>query len=182
MQYERRLWIYTTASLLAVLILVLVLGLTGQLFYSPHMATNHVLLGEDVKINLTQDASSVSTLSFNGSCLPGDRVMQNVELYLPFEGEDCYVRANFYISSSNGDRNVVKLNKLPDWTEGTDGYYYYNGPLTIGQTVSLTDVIILPEDMSLSSQKVYTIVIATETIRSSLTITSIWQDIPIEAI
>ena len=183
MSKERKIWIGVTAVLSAAVIVILYLGISGWLFYSPiNRALSDILLGQDIEILLDTNSASVGTLGFNGSSLPGDRVMQNIGFYLNFDGENCYVRSSVYVTSTNGDRKVVGVNLSPDWIESSDGYYYYNGSMTKGQTVAFADAIILPADMNLSSSKLYTIIISTETLYEGLMVSDIWESIPVEVI
>lgn len=146
--------------------LSLVLGITAAYFTTTQSATGNITLGNPVTIGITQGGASVSSLTFNGSALPGTVYDQTIGVAAPANVSQAVLRAKLSITNTDSASVNVNATTTTSWTAGEDDYYYYNGTITAGNTVDFCTAITIPTTLvNADANKTYAIAVQVEAIQ-----------------
>ena len=158
---------FAIVALSLVLASAVVLGVTGAYFTGTQSATGTITLGDPVNISITQGGSSVTTLTFNGNAMPGTVYDQAIAVSAPTATSDAVVRAKVELTNSDSATTNVTSAVAAGWTEvNTDGYYYYNGILTAGQSIDFITSITVPTSLTNEdANKTYAVSVIVEAIQ-----------------
>ena len=144
----------SNASTLAIIALSVLLGLsvlfgvTAAFFSANANASGTITLGDPVNINITQGGTTVSTLLFDGTAMPGTVYSQPIAVALPASTSDAVIRGKLTITNSDSAAANVTAVTAAGWTAGEDNYYYYNGKLSAGQSANFVTSITVPKTLT----------------------------------
>ena len=144
----------SNASTLAIIALSVLLGLsvlfgvTAAFFSATNNATGTITLGNPVNINITQGGTTVSTLLFDGTAMPGTVYSQPIAVALPANTSDAVIRGKLTITNSDSASTNVTAVTANGWTAGEDDYYYYNGKLSAGDSQAFVTSITVPKTLT----------------------------------
>ena len=144
----------SNASTLAIIALSVLLGLsvlfgvTAAFFSANANAGGTITLGNPVNINITQGGTTVSTLLFDGTAMPGTVYSQPIAVALPANTSDAVIRGKLTITNSDTASANVTAVTAAGWTAGEDDYYYYNGKLSAGQSADFVTSITVPKTLT----------------------------------
>ena len=102
-----------------------------------------------VDINLTEyqvvDGKETEWVD-NPTILPGDAISKIPRI--SNDGNDCYVRAKLTFRGTDevGEENLFGIGNK--WVKADDGYWYYLGVLSHGESVDIFEGLLIPEDFS----------------------------------
>lgn len=137
--------IVTLAILLG---LSIALGVTAAFFSATATAGGTITLGNPVDIAITQGGATVTTLTFDGTALPGTVYDQAIGISIPADTSDCVVRSKLTITNSDTAALNVQAATTDSWVLGEDDYYYYNGKLSAGNTADFVTSITVPKELT----------------------------------
>ena len=153
-------------SLSVLLMLSLVFGITAAFFSANASATGTVTLGNPVNINITQGGTSISTITFDGTAMPGTVYNQPISVTLPANTSDAVIRGKLTITNTDTASANVTASTNADWTAGTDNYYYYNGIMSAGDSQEFVTSITVPTTLTnADATKTYAISVQIEAIQ-----------------
>ena len=141
----------TTLAIVALsvlLLLSLTFGITAAYFSANASATGTVTLGDPVNINITQGGTTVSTITFDGTAMPGTVYSQPIAVALPANTSDAVIRGKLTITNSDSAATNVLATTNASWTAGTDDYYYFNGIMSAGDTQEFVTNITVPTTLT----------------------------------
>ena len=144
----------SSASTLAIIALSVLLGLsvlfgvTAAFFSANANATGTITLGDPVNINITQGGTTVSTLIFDGTAMPGTVYSQPIAVAMPANTSDAVIRGRLTITNSDSAATNVTAVTATGWTAGEDNYYYYNGKLSAGDSQAFVTSITVPKTLT----------------------------------
>lgn len=142
------------SSALAIVALSILLGLsvifgvTAAFFSATATASGQITLGDPVNINVTQGGTTVSTLTFDGTAMPGTVYDQPIGVSMPANTSDAVIRGKLTITNSDTAAVNVTATTAAGWTAGEDDYYYYNGKLSAGQSANFVTAITVPKSLT----------------------------------
>ncbi len=136
-------------------------------------------LGDTITINLEENSSSSSGLSFAGSYLQGVKYLGKTSVKMSNSINPVVLRSKFYTMIDNG--GILNVTPIIDsnWIVGEDGYYYYIFKLNKGEKITLSNGYILPS-FNANQDKLYVVNIACETLTDNLDYATIWATAPSE--
>ena len=144
----------SSASTLAIIALSVLLGLsvlfgvTAAFFSANTSAAGNITLGNPVNINITQGGTTVSTLIFDGTAMPGTVYSQPIAVAMPANTSDAVIRGKLTITNSDSAATNVTAVTANGWTAGEDDYYYYNGKLSAGDSQAFVTSITVPKTLT----------------------------------
>lgn len=141
----------TTFAIVALSILLglsLIFGISAAFFSATKGATGNITLGNPVDINITQGGTTVTTLTFDGTAMPGTSYTQPIAVSLPAGTSDAVVRGKLSITNSDSAAENVTAVTNASWVLGDDGYYYYNGKLSAGQSQEFVTSVTVPKSLT----------------------------------
>ena len=154
---------------LSVLLLASVIfGATLAYFNAQQDVTGTITLGNPVNINVTQGGASVSTLTFDGTAMPGTVYDQPIGISVPAETSDALLRAKLQLTDTEGATTKVNATTNANWMVGTDGYHYYKGVAKAGDSIEFVSKITVPTSLTNEdANKVFTVSIIVEAIQQA---------------
>lgn len=126
----------------------ILLGVTAAFFSANKQASGTITLGDPVNVEITQGGASVTTLTFDGTALPGTVYDQPIGIRIPSNTSDCVVRSKLTITNSDTVSVNVEATTTDSWALGEDGYYYYKGILKAGNTADFVTNITVPKTLT----------------------------------
>ncbi len=154
------------ATLSILLIGSVVAGVTGAFFGQNQTVTGDITLGDPVLIEIQQGGSTVSSLTFPGTALPGTSYTQPISVYSPANTSDAVLRATLTISNPEAAAYDVASVTDAAWNLHTDGYYYYDGILTTEATANFVSSLTVPKELTnADANKIFTVVVLVESIQ-----------------
>lgn len=162
----------SSSATLAIVALSILLGLsvlfgvTAAFFGATATATGNITLGDPVNINITQGGATVSTLTFDGTAMPGTVYDQPIAVSMPANTSDAVIRGKLTITNSDSASVNVTAATNANWTAGEDDYYYYNGKLSAGQSQEFITSLTIPKALTNNdANKTYAISVQIEAIQ-----------------
>lgn len=162
----------SNGSTLAIVALSILLGLsvlfgvTAAFFGATATATGNITLGDPVNINITQGGATVTTLTFNGTAMPGTVYDQPIAVLMPANTSDAVVRGKLTITNSDSASVNVSATTNANWTLGEDDYYYYNGVLSAQDSQEFVTSLTIPKSLTnADANKTYAISVQVEAIQ-----------------
>lgn len=150
------------------LIASIAVGVTLAYFAANTNVAGNVTLGDPVNINITQGGSSVTSLTFSGDALPGQVYDQVIGVSIPTNTSNALLRAKLTISNNDGATVNVEATTVDAWVDGDDGYYYYNGVATAGDSIDFITAITIPTSMTNDdANKTFNIDVSVEAIQEA---------------
>lgn len=146
--------------------LSLILGLTAAFFSASRSATGDITLGDPVNINITQGGANVEVLTFSGTAMPGTTYDQPIGVSVPTNTSQSVLRCKLSLGNTGSASLPVTATTSEDWVLGDDEYYYYNGSVNSGDTLTFCSSITVPTGLTnADANKVYTITFQVEAIQ-----------------
>ncbi len=178
----------TTPATIAIIVLSILLlasvifGATLAYFSANQDVTGTITLGDPVNINITQGGASVSTLTFDGTAMPGSVYSQPIGISVPDNTSNALLRAKIQLAETDGDTTKVIATTASNWTEGDDDYYYYNGVAQAGNAIEFVSKITVPTTLTNDdASKVFTVSVVVEAIQEANNAArSVWTTAPEE--
>ena len=162
----------SASSTLAIVALSILLGLsvifgvTAAFFSATASATGDITLGDPVNINITQGGTTVTTLTFNGTAMPGTVYDQPIAVAMPANTSDAVIRGKLTITNTQNAATNVTATTNANWVAGSDDYYYYNGKLSAGDTQEFISALTIPKSLTnADANKTFTIAVQIEAIQ-----------------
>lgn len=173
----------TTVAIIALSVLLvasIAIGVTLAFFTADANVTGTITLGDPVNINITQGGSSVTSLTFDGTALPGKVYDQVIGVSVPQNTSTALLRAKLTISNTGGATVNVTATTVDAWTSAEDGYYYYGGTASAGDAIDFVTAITVPTTLTnADANKVYTIDVIVEAIQQANgAARSVWTTAP----
>lgn len=135
-------------SLSVLLMLSLVFGITAAFFSANAAATGNVTLGNPVNVNITQGGTTVSTITFDKTAMPGTVYSQPISVSLPTDTSDAVIRGKLTITNSDTAAENVTASTDSNWVKGDDNYYYFNGVMSAGDSQDFVTSITVPKTLT----------------------------------
>ncbi len=164
----------TTPATIAIIVLSVLLlasvifGATLAYFSANQDVTGTITLGNPVNINITQGGASVSTLTFDGTAMPGSVYSQPIGISVPANTSNALLRAKIQLTETDGDTTKVLATTTNNWTEGDDDYYYYNGVAKSSDAIEFVSKITVPTTLTNEdANKVFTVSVVVEAIQEA---------------
>ena len=147
--------------------LSLILGLTAAFFSANQTATGNITLGNPVNINITQGGTSVESLTFTGTAMPGTSYTQAIGVSVPADTSKSVLRCKLTLTNTGeATSKPITATTSEQWVKGDDDYYYYNGSVQAGDSVDFCTAITVPKELTnLDANKVYTVSFQVEAIQ-----------------
>lgn len=122
-----------------------------------------LMLGEDAVINMQNYGSQSISLQFSGKSLPGQTIMQNVQVKLPnLDLSNHTVRIKAYVGDG-ASFQMAELGGFDFWEHNEeDGYYYFLDDITSLQEIGICTFVVLPQNISLNPNFVYSFIVSSE--------------------
>ena len=168
-------WLFSIIVLVVLLIITFILGYTGYFFSLSYLKSNTDLnLGESILINIEPNKTSVSSFTFDGSIMPGEKLNQVIQIKGSDLEKDLRVRvkAEVFFADKVIDFDFVTTD---DFVKGNDGYFYLNGELASGNKVTFSNFIVVPGEAIFESSKKYILSIIVGNLDATLDVDNIWQ-------
>ncbi|MDD4351022.1 MAG: hypothetical protein PHP83_02450 [Clostridia bacterium] len=167
-------------ALSVLLAISIALGVTLAYFSNNQTATGNVTLGDPVTISMTQGGSTVTTLTFAGTAMPGTIYDQPIAVAAPANTSDAVLRGKLTMQLDAVTTADIEAGLSTDWTAGTDDYYYYNGVITAGTSVEFVQTITVPTTLTNdAATNVYVISVQVEALQhANSAATSVWTTAP----
>ena len=141
----------STLAIIALSILLglsVVFGVTAAFFSATATAGGTITLGDPVNINITQGGATVTTLTFDGTAMPGTVYDQPIGVSMPANTSDAVIRGKLTITNSDTAATNVTATTASGWTAGEDDYYYYNGVMSAGDSANFVTAITVPKSLT----------------------------------
>lgn len=172
---------FAIVALSLVMASAVVLGVTGAFFTNTQNVTGSITLGDPVTIQITQGGSSVSSLTFSGNAMPGTVYDQQISISAPANTSTALIRAKVVITNTDTASSNVTSTVADGWTTlQTDGYYYYNGALSAGNSIDFIDSIEIPTTLTnADAGKTFAVSVIVEAIQQANgAASSVWSTAP----
>lgn len=183
---KRRISPATIAIIVLAILLLASIAVAATIAYfsSTQNATGTITLGDPININITQGGASVSSLTFDGNAMPGTVYAQKIGVSAPDSTSDAVLRAKLTITNTDGASTTVTASTNAKWTDNvsTDGYYYYNGVLTAGQSIDFVESITVPTELTNDdANKTFSVNVIVEALQQANdAASSVWDTAPEE--
>ena len=147
--------------------LSLILGLTAAFFSANQTAAGNITLGNPVNINITQGGTSVESLTFDGTAMPGTSYTQAIGVSVPQNTSKSVLRCKLTLTNAGeATSKPITATTSDKWVKAEDDYYYYNGSVNAGDSVDFCTAITVPKELTnLDANKVYTVTFQVEAIQ-----------------
>lgn len=154
---------------LSVLLLAsIVFGVTLAYFSADADVTGTITLGNPVNVNITQGGASVSTLTFDGTAMPGSVYDQAIGVSIPADTSDALLRAKIQLTGTDGDTTNIVATTASDWVAGSDDYYYYNGVARANNQIDFVSKITVPTSLTNDvANSVFTVSVVVEALQEA---------------
>lgn len=169
-------------TLSILLIASIVIGVTLAYFTTDATVAGSITLGDPVNINITQGGASVTSLTFDGTALPGKVYDQVIGVSIPENSSTALLRAKLTISNTGGATVNVVATTVATWEAGDDGYYYYNGTGNSGDAIDFVTAVTVPTALTnADANKSFSIDIVVEAIQQAHgAARAVWTTAPID--
>lgn len=169
-------------TLSVLLIASIAIGVTLAFFTADATVTGSITLGDPVNISITQGGSSVTSLTFDGTALPGKVYDQAIGVSIPQNTSTALLRAKLTISNTDGATVSVTATTVDAWMSGDDDYYYYKGKANAGDAIDFVTAVTIPTSLTnADANKTFNIDVVVEAIQeASGAARSVWTTAPAE--
>ena len=172
----------TIAIIVLSVLLVAALGVGIALAYFTSTANvaGDITLGNPVTISITQGGASATSLTFDGTALPGTVYSQTIGVTAPAQMTEALMRAKLTIANNDGATVNVEATTTANWVKGDDSYYYYNGTISANGSVDFVTAITVPTSLTnADANKTYSVDIIVEAIQqANNAANSVWTTAP----
>ena len=175
-------WVVFVITILSAALIVTSSLLFSEIFKQSYLFTGNIPLGTETIIRLDARGSFATAITYDGSNLPGTKVVQKIRVSLPLNSETVVMRAKIFASDEGGNVTNIVADTAEIWLL-KDGYYYYNDVLEAGVTTTFTQKITLPtENDFFNPDKYYEIIVVVETLSygGEVNFRKIWKNAPEE--
>ena len=128
--------------------LSVIFGITAAFFSATATATGTITLGDPVNITITQGGTTVTTLTFDNTAMPGSVYSQPIAVSMPANTSDAVIRGRLTITNTDTASSNVTAITNENWVAGEDNYYYYNGKLSAGDSQEFVTSITIPKTLT----------------------------------
>ncbi len=175
-------WFIFIISLLCVLLIIETVLLFTDFFKQKNFSVGNIQIGEVVNVNVKSQGAFSTSITYDGTNIPGAKINQVVKISLPLNDVKTVVRGRAYVCDEEGnmiDINLVVANE--SWIL-FNGYYFYNSVLEPGVITNFCQSLYLPtQEKFFKMDQYYEIIIIFETLEyenSDYNYLSIWKDVP----
>lgn len=173
----------STTAIIALTVLLAIsiaLGVTLAYFTNTKTATGNVTLGDPVTIDMTQGGSTVASLTFNGTAMPGTVYDQPIAVAAPANTSDAVLRGKLTMQLNEVTSTDIEAGMATGWIAGTDDYYYYQGVITASTSVDFVETITVPTTLTNDvASNVYVISVQVEALQhANSAAAAVWTTAP----
>jgi len=122
-------------------------------FYYCRVIEYDKMLGEEQTIEITGEGAFACACNFSGSLVVGANINQIINVQSSNLDQPLYLRAKYKVNEFDFEPGF--LFGYTNWIQGTDGYLYFNQPLTAYTKVGLCNEIKIGIQMELKSSTNY---------------------------
>ena len=182
---KRKLNTSTIAIIVLSVLLIasIAIGATLAYFTADADVTGTITLGDPVNIEITQGGSAVSTLTFTDDAMPGTVYDQAIGVSIPTNTSNALLRAKVVLTYEDATTTDVTASATASWAENdADGYFYYNGVATAGDSIDFITSITVPTTLTNeAANRIYTVNVIVEAIQeANYAAANVWTDAPAE--
>lgn len=174
-------FIFVIVILSALLIICSILLLTDTLVQRVTIPGN-IPLGSQITVNLEPQGAFATSITYDGSNIPGAKIKEIIKISLPLNRENTVVRARAFTCDEGGNVSEVEVTVADEVWIKKDNYYYYNDILTSGVTTNFSQSITLPtSEEFFNAGKYYEIIVIFETLlynSGTYDVGEIWTNLP----
>lgn len=175
-------WFIFVIIILSVLLLIASIFLFTDFFKQRVTIPGNIPLGTQVTVNLNSQGAYATSITYDGSNIPGSKIKQLVKIALPLNSQDAVVRARVFTCDEGGNVTEVEVTVADEVWLKQGNYYYYNDILTAGVTTNFSQSITLPTDEDFfNAEKYYEIIIVFETLlynSGTYDVGEVWTNLP----
>ncbi len=165
-------FLFAIIVLTILLITSVILGVTGYFSSATYLISNSELkVGDNISVGVRENQTSVLSLTFDGSYLPGETIPQIIQINSEDMNSNLKVRVKAEVFGSSSNFDFVTTSHFE---KAEDGYYYYDETLQGGNKITFCNYITNPEEGDLISNEKYILTIVVETLDSDYAET-IWK-------
>lgn len=175
-------WFIFVIIILSVLLLIASIFLFTDFFKQRVTIPGNIPLGTQITVNLNSQGAYATSITYDGSNIPGAKIKQLVKIALPLNSQDTVVRARVFTCDEGGNVTEVEVTVADEVWLKQGNYYYYNDILTAGVTTNFSQSITLPTDEDFfNAEKYYEIIVVFETLlynSGTYDVGEVWTDLP----
>ena len=175
-------WFIFVIIILSVLLLIASIFLFTDFFKQRVTIPGNIPLGTQVTVNLNSQGAYATSITYDGSNIPGAKIKQLVKIALPLNSQDAVVRARVFTCDEGGNVTEVEVTVADEVWLKQGNYYYYNDILTAGVTTNFSQSITLTTDEDFfNAEKYYEIIVVFETLlynSGTYDVGEVWTNLP----
>ena len=175
-------WFIFVIIILSVLLLIASIFLFTDFFKQRVTIPGNIPLGTQITVNLNSQGAFATSITYDGSNIPGAKIKQLVKIALPLNSQDAVVRARVFTCDEGGNVTEVEVTVADEVWLKQGNYYYYNDILTAGVTTNFSQSITLPTDEDFfNAEKYYEIIVVFETLlynSGTYDVGEVWTNLP----
>ena len=175
-------WFIFVIIILSVLLLIASIFLFTDFFKQRVTIPRNIPLGTQITVNLYSQGAYATSITYDGSNIPGAKIKQLVKIALPLNSQDAVVRARVFTCDEGGNVTEVEVTVADEVWLKQGNYYYYNDILTAGVTTNFSQSITLPTDEDFfNAEKYYEIIVVFETLlynSGTYDVGEVWTNLP----
>lgn len=161
-----------TIVVISILLLVAIL-LCIYMYSSIYYQIFNTNLGNDLIFEINDYGNLVKSISYPSTLVGNLDYKQKSFLDIKDLNQSLYVRAKVSFSKINNEFIDIKINTSENWTEGEDGYYYFNQPIFLDDKIEIFDKITLINEQTSSKNSVLSVLV--ETLPIEFDVGNIWN-------
>ncbi len=175
-------WFIFVISILRLLLIICVWLLMTDYFKQKVFIQGNIPLGTSITVNLNSQGAYATSITYDGSNIPGANVQQVIKMSLPLNSESTVVRVKLFTCDEGGNLSILNATVADEiWLKEGD-YYYYNDILTAGVITNFSQSITLPTNENFFNyDKYYEIIVVFETLlynSGTYEVGEVWQNLP----
>ena len=175
-------WFIFVIIILSVLLLIASIFLFTDFFKQRVTIPGNIPLGTQITVNLNSQGAYATSITYDGSNIPGAKIKQLVKIALPLNSQDAVVRARVFTCDEGGNVTEIEVTVADEVWLKQGNYYYYNDILTAGVTTNFSQSITLPTDEDFfNAEKYYEIIVVFETLlynSGTYDVGEVWTNLP----
>ena len=164
-------FIFAIVLLVILLGISLYLGISGWFFSNTTTLQSDLELGKTVNISVAQTGAQAVSFTFPGSYLPGQKLSQYINITNNADN-DLFIRAKAVVFSYEQGEAALEVGISEHWTQ-QDEYYYFDEALMQSNKIAFATYVKL-EDKYYNSNKSYVVTFIVEALDANLDRTQIW--------